>query len=107
MVTVQILSEDDPIHPDDWCRPLVYATGHVEPPLAGSDAEWSEYGGLIVNNLKWARVREVFGETHWNKSRRQLISEASTVPHVFLYEFVRGQPPAGHCVTRVRRKDAD
>lgn len=62
----------------------------------------SMYGGAYYNNVKWQKVRDVFGKVHWGKSREQLAKQAPhIVAHVFDYEFVRGEMIPDHILKKI------
>ena len=83
-----MLGEGDAVLPTDWCRPLELQTmggGH-------SDALSlrNMYSGLPENNVKWVRVRDVFGPA-WYHATVSSITKAG-----LSYEFVRGEIPESH-----------
>jgi hypothetical protein len=87
MKTVQILEPDDCVMPDDWCRPL-----RLESMSGGhSDAYSFEsmYSGNPENNVKWVRIKDVFGECWFGKQAKELMIHIQ-------YEIVRGDIPARH-----------
>ena len=77
MITVSILEDNDLVQACDWCRPLVL----------NWDGDYisttSIYSGGPMNNMKWVRVREVFGECWFGKPVIQLNKYIK-------HEFMRG-----------------
>lgn len=88
MITVQILEDDDEVHPEDWCRPLTLQT------MGGGHSDYmsfkSCYRGTPENNVEWVKVKFVFGEVWYGSKVRKF--DPPLVP----YEFLRGDPPKSH-----------
>jgi len=73
MKTVQILEPNDCVAPDDWCRPLRLESmsgGHSD----GYSFE-SMYSGTPKNNVKWVRIKDVFGECWFGKQAKELMED--------------------------------
>lgn len=86
MITVQILEPDDLVDEDDWCRPLVLST------MSDSSDYYSFescYSKLPENNVKWIRVKDLFGSCWFGKPAKDLMS-------IIRYEIVRGDIPESH-----------
>jgi hypothetical protein len=88
MKTVQILELDDCVKPNDWCRPLRLES--MSGGLSDSYSFKSMYTGKPENNVKWLRVKEIFGPCWFGKQSKELMKYLP-------YEFVRGEPPTAHC----------
>ena len=86
MKTIRILEDHDMVRADDWCRPL-YITfdGQTDAIILKS-----HYCETPVNNLRWIKVREIYGSTYYNQRVCDL--NANTSP----MEFVRGVIPLSH-----------
>lgn len=87
MKTIQILGPNDPVEPDDWCRPLQLMT------MSGGHSDFysfeSMYSGTPENNVKWVRVKDIFGSWLFGKPAKDLMYH---IP----YEIVRGDIPIDH-----------
>ena len=93
-ITVQLLTEDDCLQPEDWVRPL-----KTTPNDMGGDARinsFSTYGGRPLNHLKWVRAGDVFSERWMGLTLKELGQEYKRFGG-FTYEVVRGDLPATHC----------
>lgn len=91
MKTINILEENDTIDPEDWCRPLILIS--MSGGLSDSYAFTNCYSGLPENNVKWVKVRKVFGECWFGKKVKEVLENLP------LYEFVRGDIPKSHLLT--------
>lgn len=87
-MTLTILTEQDEIRPDDFCRPLVPLNDICgdHSPINSRNA----YSGTPVNNFKWCRVSQQFGDVWFGKKYGEM--ERSFVE----MEFVRGEIPDSH-----------
>lgn len=87
MKTVQILEPNDRVNPDDWCRPLRLVS------MSGGHSDFyafeSMYSGTPENNVKWVRIKDVFGEYWFGRQAKELMEHIQ-------YEIVRGDMPAAH-----------
>lgn len=84
MTEVTLLDPSDTIEGDDWCRPLSLFT---ESPQGDYYAFTSCYSGKPQNNLKWVRVKDVFGSCWIGKT----VAELNTA--LIRYELLRGNIP--------------
>lgn len=88
MITVMILEAEDFVHPEDWCRPLELCT--MSGGMSDSMSFRSCYVGSPENHVEWVKVKAVFGE-NWYGSKVKEFTEM-----LYLYEFLRGNPPRSH-----------
>lgn len=90
MISIKILEPDDIVEPTDWCRPL-----HLET-MSGGQSDYysfeSDYSGTAQNNVKWVRIRDVFGPCWFGKSVKELNKYTQ-------HEIVRGEIPQKHRLT--------
>lgn len=89
MIDVAILEFDDKVLPDDWCRPLALYT--MSDGMSDGLSFKSQYSGTPENNVKWVKVKHVFGEC-WDY--KTVIEIANSLG--IRYEFVRGNIPITH-----------
>lgn len=88
MITAQFLENEDTILPDDWCRPLQLVT--MSGGMSDSMSYRSMYSGTPENNVRWVRVRDVFGP-RWKDTRVIDVNR-----ELGTYEFVRGNVRPSH-----------
>ena len=112
MITLQLLEAEDPVHPEDWCRPLSLST------MSGGHSDYysfkSQYSGAPENNVKWVKVKYILGKG-WHGCSVKAIDYA--LGEYVKYEFVRGEIPMRSRLnlkdynvtdhTKVFRKDDD
>lgn len=94
MKTLKLLEAHDTVLPDDWCRPLELET--MSGGMSDTVSFTSAYSGRPENNVKWVRVKFIFGPC-WYGRRVDEICDSSdefSTP----YEFVRGDLPLKHCL---------
>jgi hypothetical protein len=91
MKTIHILEADDKVRMDDWCRPLSLVS------MSGGHGDGysfrSCYSGSPENNVKWAKVNQIFGKV-WNGSPVKEFTFQG-----ISYEFARGDIPVSHQLT--------
>lgn len=95
MITVQLLEINDKILPTDWCRPLTLVS--MNGGYSDSYSFESEYSGNPINNAKWCKVSDIFGETWFNSTVRQINKIGQP------YEFIRGDIPKTHLYGKTRK----
>ena len=90
MISIQILEPNDIVKATDWCRPLLLVT------MCGGHSDYysfeSDYSGTAQNNVKWVRIRDVFGPRWFGKAAKEF---SKYTPH----EIVRGSIPKKHQLT--------
>jgi hypothetical protein len=86
MKVVYILEKHDAVYPEDWCRPLQLETMSLQ---GDGYSFTSPYSGTPDNNVKWVRVKYIFGKCWYNKP-------VSDLCKLRPYEFVRGVVPDSH-----------
>lgn len=88
MISIQLLEQDDEVHPEDWCRPLSIVS------MSGGHSDYysfkSAYTGAPENNVKWVKVKYILGHG-WHSSTVKEID--ATLGKWIKYEFVRGDIP--------------
>ena len=89
MIGVQILEEDDLIHPDDWCRPLTITS--MSGGMSDSYSFKNAYSGLPENNVKWVQVKHVLGSCWHGRPVSEFCKSLG-----YRHEFVRGDVPVKH-----------
>jgi hypothetical protein len=93
MKTIKILELDDTFDMEDWCRPLYRSAD-----FSNSSDTWlskSTYSGTPCDHLKWAKVKQVFGNCWQGKTLREYF-EGSPLDRLVTYEFIRGEIPDEH-----------
>ena len=88
MITLQLLEDDDAVHPEDWCRPLQLIT------MNGGHSDYysfeSCYTGAPENNVKWVKVKYILGKPWHGRT----VKEIDTCLGEFVkYEYIRGDIP--------------
>jgi len=93
MFSVSVIEPSDLVLPMDWCRPLSLVS--MSGGMSDSYSFESMYTGGPENNVKWVRIKDVFGECWFGKPLSDLNTHIS-------YEVVRGSMPESH---RLKHKD--
>lgn len=90
MIEVYLLEHDDHVFADDWVRPLVMVSGYD-----GLTVETRSYlSGRPENNVRWVRVRDVFGKHVFGLTVAELHKKFKDFG--VQYEFMRGEIPDSH-----------
>jgi len=92
-ITVQLLTEEDCLQPEDWVRPLTAACselGTVEP-----FNSFTPFAGLPQNHFRWVKAREIFGDCWMGFSLKELQQQFKRFGG-FQYEVLRGPLPKAH-----------
>lgn len=88
MINIQILEANDPVHPEDWCRPLSLTS------MSGGYSDYysfqSQYTGVPENNVKWVKVKYILGHDWHGKTVREI---DNGLGRWVKYEYVRGDIP--------------
>ena len=88
MISVQILEANDPVHPEDWCRPLSIVS------MSGGQSDYysfeSQYTGAPENNVKWVKVKYILGKPWHGKTVAEI---DSGLCEWITYEYIRGDIP--------------
>ena len=88
MISVQILEANDPVHPEDWCRPLSIVS------MSGGHSDYysfeNEYTGAPENNVKWVKVKYILGKPWHGKTVAEI---DSGLCEWITYEYIRGDIP--------------
>ena len=88
MVTVQILESFDKVDPEDWCRPLSITS--MSGGMSDSYSFKSCYTGSPKNNVKWVKVKYIFGKCWHGCMVKDFLKGMQA------YEFIRGDIPKSH-----------
>ena len=96
MISVSMLEPTDIIQATDWCRPLYLAS------MSGGQGDGysfkCQYSGAPENNTKWVRVKMVLGKCWIGATVKHY--HAAMSPFGRAYEFVRGDIPKSHRLTK-------
>lgn len=101
MKMLTLLEDDDIVSSHDYCRPLEISQDGQSDYISFK----SMYSGAPENNLKWARVDEIYGEYWYGKTVKEFNApfKGCTYNRKRPTEFVRGDIPDDHIV----KKDID
>lgn len=93
MKTIYLLDLNDTFDMEDWCRPLYLTTDFTQ---SDEIHTTSLYSGSPQNNLKWTKVKNVFGDIWQGRQIGEYFEKHPMCPGLITYEFAKGDIPKDH-----------